>query len=30
MLIGFHWGTCSTVWATTSAIRRIEGSGGKA
>jgi len=30
MLIGFHFGTCSTVYAIMSAIRRIEGAGGKA
>ena len=30
MLIGFHFGTSSTVNAIMSAIRRIEGSGGNA
>ena len=30
MLIGFHLGTSSTVNAIVSAIRRIDGSGGKA
>jgi hypothetical protein len=30
MLTGFHLGTCSTVYAIVSPIRRIDGSGGKA
>ena len=30
MLTGFHLGTCSTVYATVSAISRIDGAGGNA